>query len=141
MAMKTLVIRTGERLTIRAVATQADGGGGRDPCETLAFFQEQSRANPNEMDKLGALLTQTCDHGPPHDNTKFRKLAGTDGLYEFKTHGGLRLLCFWDEGGLIVCSHGYVKHGQKAPKGEIKRAERTKRDYIQAKQLGILNHA
>ena len=138
--MKTLVIRNGARHVIRAIATEADDGG-RDPCPTLKFFQEQARGWPTEMTKLGAVITDTSKNGPPHDETKFKKLPGTDGLYEFKSPQGLRLLCFWDDGGLIICTNGYVKDKQKAPRAEIGRGQRMKRDYFEAKANGGLNHA
>ena len=138
--MKTLVIRAGERLTIRAIAFPT-GGAERDKCPTLAFFQEQAKLRPGEMVKLGALLKESAKNGPPHNDQKFKDLPGTDDIYEFKTSGGLRLLCFWDEGKLIVATHGYLKGGQKAPKNEIQRAERMKRDYFEAKRKGELHHA
>ncbi len=139
MSMKTLIIRKGERFTIRAVAFPADDGK-RDKCPALAFFQDQARARAAEMVKLGALLTETANDGPPHNDQKFKDLPGTNGLCEFKTSGGLRLLCFWDDGSLIICTHGYLKGSQKAPKREITRAERLKRDYIEAKKKGTLEH-
>ena len=46
--MKTLIIRSGERLTIRAIAGAADENG-RDRCATLAFFQEHARLRPKEF--------------------------------------------------------------------------------------------
>lgn len=137
--MKTLVIQQGTRLTIRAVASSVDDGG-RDRCATLAFFQEQAKLRPKEMEKLAALLTETGKNGPPQNDKKFKDLPGTDGIYEFKTTGGLRVLCFWDDGSLIVCTHGYLKDGQKTPKNELKRADQLKRDYFQAKQRGDLIH-
>jgi phage-related protein len=137
--MKTLVIRQGARLTIRAVATAADAGG-RDRCRTLSYFQEQARLRPGEMEKLAVLLTETAESGPPKNENKFKDLEGTDGLYEFKTSGGLRVFCFWDEGSLIVCTHGYLKGAQKAPKREVQQAEKLKRDYFHAKQRGELTH-
>lgn len=93
------------------------------------------------MTKLAALLTATAKDGPPHDDRKFKNLPGTDDLYEFKTSGGLRLLCFWDEGSLIICTHGYLKGSQQTPKREIQRAEKMKRDYFDAKQRGEVTHA
>jgi hypothetical protein len=138
--MKTLVIRIGSRHTIRAIATEADDGG-RDPCPALEFFQEQAAARPSEMTKLSALLTDTAKNGPPRDETKFKKLPGTDGLYEFKSPQGLRLLCFWDDGGLIICANGYVKGSQKAPKAVLNRGQRLMRDYHDAKRNGTLTHA
>ena len=138
--MKTLVIRRGERLTIRAISTSTDDTG-RDRCATLAFFQEHANLRPKEFEKLSALLTDTAKNGPPPDDNKFKDLPGTDGLHEFKTSGGLRLLCFRDEGNLIICTHGYLKDGQKAPKNELGRAQNLKRDYLLCKQQGTLIHA
>ena len=116
------------------------GANERDKCPTLAFFQEQAGIRPGEMEKLAALLTETAKNGPPHNDQKFNDLPGTDGVYEFKTTGGLRLLCFWDDGKLIVCTHGYLKSSQKTPKSQIQRAERIKRDYFEAKKKGNLRH-
>lgn len=127
--MKTLRIRTGERLEIRAIAGAADENG-RDRCATLAFFQEQAGLRAKEFEKLSALLQRVADFGPPNDKDKFKELEGEDGLCEFKTSGGLRLLCFWDEGSLIVTTHGYLKDKQKAPKRELKRARKLRRDYF-----------
>jgi phage-related protein len=137
--MKTLVIRKGKRLTIRAIAYPQDEASSWDRCDTLAFLQECNQTHPNESRKLGALLTDVAECGPS-DTTKFKPLPGTDGIYEFKTRFGFRLLCFWDDGGLIICSHGYLKGSQKAPKPELDKAKRSKRDYFIAKQKGELTH-
>lgn len=138
--MKTLSIRSGERLAIRAIAGSADESG-RDRCPTLAFFEEHARLRPKEFDKLAALLTRVANEGPPHDTDKFKELTGEDGICEFKTSGGLRLLCFWDEGTLVVSTHGYLKDKQKAPRRELDRAQRLRRDYFAAKHCGDLCHA
>jgi len=138
--MKTLVIRVGDRHVIRAIATEADDGG-RDPCPTLEFFKEQAIGWSSEMMKLGAVLSDTCEDGTPHDPSKFKKLPGTGGLHEFKSPQGLRLICFRDDGGLIICTHGYVKDKQKAPKSELERGQRMMRDYFNAKTAGTLTHA
>ncbi len=138
--MKTLLIRSGERLAIRAIAGAMDDQG-RDRCATLAFFQEHANLRPKEFEKLSALLTRTADHGPPIDTDKFKSLKGEDDLWEFKTSGGLRLICFWDEGNLIVTTHGYLKDKQKAPKRELARAEQLRKDYFSAKTSGHLTHA
>jgi hypothetical protein len=114
MSMKILLVREGERLDIRAIAYPSDNGGKRDKCPTLQFFQENGKEHPDELDALSALLTETASNGPPADDRKFKNLPGTGGLYEFKTRGGLRLFCFWDEGSLIICTHGYEKARQKA---------------------------
>ena len=138
--MKTLLIRRGERLTIRAIAGAADENG-RDRCATLAFFAEHAPLRPKEVLKLSALLTRVANDGPLNDTDKFKELKGEHGLCEFKTSGGLRLLCFWDEGSLIVTTHGYLKDKQKAPKRELERAQKLRTDYFAAKKTGDLHHA
>lgn len=138
--MKTLLIRRGERLDIRAIAGAADENG-RDRCATLVFFQEHAKLRPKEFDRLSALLQRVANDGPPNDTDKFKELKGEDGLCEFKTSGGLRLLCFWDEGSLIVTTHGYLKDKQKAPKRELQRAQKLRSDYFADKQRGELHHA
>ena len=90
---------------------------------------------------MSALLQRVANDGPPHDAEKFKELKGENGICEFKTSGGLRLLCFWDEGSLIVTTHGYLKDKQKAPKRELERAQQLRRDYFAAKMNGELNHA
>lgn len=94
MSLKTLLIRQGERLTLRAIAFPAAKVGERDDCPVLAFAQEQSQIRPDEWAKLAALLDHTVTHGAPSNETKFKHLTGTDGLFEFKTGGGLRLFGF-----------------------------------------------
>jgi phage-related protein len=138
--MKTLLIRMGERLAIRAIAGAADENG-RDRCATLAFFQEHALLRPKEFDKLSALLQRVANDGPPSDTDKFKELKGEDGICEFKTSGGLRLLCFRDEGSLIVTTHGYLKDKQKAPKRELERAQKLRNNYFAAKKSGDLYHA
>ncbi len=137
--MKTLVIRPGERLTIRAIAFER-AGAQRDPCPMLAFFEEQSKRDPHEFSKLTALLDYTVKNGTPKNETKFKHLTGTDGLYEFKTTGGLRLCCFWDEASLIICTHGFLKKKQRTPDQEIKKAAKLKTEYFKAKESGDLTH-
>jgi hypothetical protein len=138
--MKTLFVRSGERLTIRAIAGATDDSG-RDRCATLAFFEEHLLLRRKEVLKLSALLTRVASEGPLNDTEKFKELKGEHGLCEFKTSGGLRLLCFWDEGNLIITTHGYLKDKQKAPKRELERAQKLRSDYFTAKTTGHLHHA
>lgn len=139
--MKTLLVRNRGRLEIRAIATEAADVGGRDSCPTLQFVGEQARGWPSEWVKMAAVLDESSENGlrQPPDYDRFKKLKGTD-LYEFKSPQGLRLLCFWD-GHLIICTHGYVKGKQKAPKTELERGQRMMRDYFEAKRTGTLTHA
>ena len=68
---------------------------------------------------------------------KFLKyLENTDGIYEVRvisTFKSLRILCFFDEGNLVVLANCFVKKTQKTPKKEIKLAESLKKEYLKDK--------
>jgi len=117
----------------------ADQHEGRERCKTLEFVNEMGRKHPKELSKLARLWSDTADTGPPVNKEKFKKLDGSDGIWEFKT-SKLRVLCFRDEGSFIVCTHGFVKKTNKTPKKEINQAEKEKRKYFQAKKEGNLKH-
>lgn len=69
--------------------------------------------------------------------TKFFKLLkSTDGIYEVRVitaFKSIRILCFLDEGNLIVLSNTFVKKSQKTPRKEIKLAEKLKLEYQREK--------
>ena len=72
------------------------------------------------------------------DNDLFKKLDGSDGIWEFRTkYNGMeyRLLAFWDEQEkrLVVATHGFVKKTWKVPQKEIARAEALRKKYYESK--------
>ena len=72
------------------------------------------------------------------DNDLFKKLDGSDGIWEFRTkYNGMeyRLLSFWDEQEkrLVVATHGFVKKTWKVPQKEIARAEALRKKYYNSK--------
>jgi hypothetical protein len=131
MPIKLLHVRSGACCTIYALAYPT-AEITPDPCPALSFLSEQA-ANPKELLKLTALLTRVAQHGKPEDESKFRPLGGSDNLYEFKTSGGLRLLCFWDGNHIVICTHGVPKLAKKKFKSEMKAAENSRVDYFNAK--------
>jgi len=71
----------------------------------------------------------------------FKKLSGTDGIYEFRIDESgkfYRLFAFWDSEyeseTLVVGTHGIAKKTNKTPNEEIKKAERIKREYFKEKR-------
>ena len=73
------------------------------------------------------------------DNELFKKLDGSDGIWEFRTlYNGLqyRLLAFWDEQEkrLVVATHGFVKKTWKVASKEITRAVALRKKYYETKQ-------
>jgi phage-related protein len=68
---------------------------------------------------------------------KFLKnLENTEGIYEVRvitTFKSIRILCFFDDGNLIILANCFVKKTQKAPRKEIKLAEKLKKEYQKEK--------
>lgn len=66
----------------------------------------------------------------------FKSLENTDGIYEVRvitTFKSIRILCFFDDGNLVVLANCFVKKTQKTPKKEIKLAEKLKKEYLKDK--------
>lgn len=66
----------------------------------------------------------------------FKALENTDGIYEVRvitTFKSIRILCFFDDGNLVVLANCFVKKTQKTPRKEIKLAEKLKKDYLKDK--------
>ena len=66
----------------------------------------------------------------------FRSIEESDGLFEIRVELNsniYRIFCCLDEGAVVVLFHGFQKKSQKTPKGEIKRAERIKKEYFDEK--------
>jgi len=66
----------------------------------------------------------------------FKHLKGTDGLYEARIKLGsniYRVLCFFDNGNLVILLNAFQKKTQKTPKKEIELAEKLKKEYYEEK--------
>ena len=67
----------------------------------------------------------------------FKHLENTDGIYEVRvitTYKSIRILCFLEEGSLVVLTNCFVKKTQKTPRKEIKLAEKLKKQYLDDKK-------
>ena len=66
----------------------------------------------------------------------FKKLQGTNGIYEVRVitpRKSIRILCFLDNGTLVVLTNAFLKKAQKTPKSAIKLAEKLKNEYLKEK--------
>jgi phage-related protein len=77
------------------------------------------------------LLDRVAQQGPPRNTAISHQLG--PGIWEF-IQGRLRVLWFYDDGRLVICSHGFVKKRQKTPAAEIDRALAYQRQYLKAKK-------
>lgn len=72
----------------------------------------------------------------------FKVLENTEGIYEVReitTSKSIRILCFFDEGNLVVLTNCFVKKSQKTPRKEIKLAEKLKKEYLKEKIFDMKN--
>ena len=66
----------------------------------------------------------------------FKYLENTEGIYEVRvitTFKSIRILCFFDDGYLVVLANCFIKKTQKTQKKEIKLAEKLKKEYLEDK--------
>lgn len=60
----------------------------------LGFLNEIRKSDPSELAKLTRLFDWTAANGRLSNRQKFKLLV--DKIWEFKTFGGVRVLCFFD---------------------------------------------
>ena len=66
-----------------------------------------------------------------------KKLTGTDDIWECRVKtstGAYRFFSFFVHGGDLVVTHGYSKKTAKTDRGEIRRAERYRQEYLGRKR-------
>jgi phage-related protein len=74
---------------------------------------------------------------PTVPETYLKHLEGTKGLYEIRVQQGndiFRILCFFDEGKIVVLANGFQKKTNKTPKQEIIKALKIKEEYYEQKK-------
>jgi Phage derived protein Gp49-like (DUF891) len=126
-------IKQGARFRLIAIGTQEND---KIRLPYLEFQETALHSAPAEWPKLVRILDYTVEAGPPRDEEKSKLLR--DGIFEFRTKGGLRLLWFYDEGSVVICVNGYIKQGQKTPEQHILEALNWKKIYLQAKTARTL---
>jgi len=98
----------------------------------LDFYKKQDVKTKSKIDYVLKIVRE-LDKIP---SQYFKHLKGTNGLYEARIKLGtniFRVLCFFDNGNLVVLLNGFQKKTQKTPKKEIKLAERLKKEYYDEK--------
>ncbi len=124
MSVVLKLVAQGSQCRIYALSDETE-------CLLADFLADVERDLPDELPKLVRLFDFAAEHRPPRNEEKCKLLQ--DGIYEFKTTR-LRVLWFWDEGRMILCTHGFVKKSRKTPPGEIARALKMKAGYEAAKR-------
>jgi hypothetical protein len=79
----------------------------------------------SDRDRLQAKFQHMADEGRITNPEHFKKLEGTDGLFEFKRFQ-IRMPCFFDGRGALVLTHGLTKKKDRYRAEEIDRARRIR---------------
>jgi phage-related protein len=69
--------------------------------------------------------------------TYFKKLTGSEEIWECRIQQGsnvYRIFAFFDEGAVVVLTHGIEKKSMKTPKREIERAESFRKDFLKRRK-------
>lgn len=78
--------------------------------------------------KIDVLFERLGDHGKIANKEKFKKLEGTDGVFEFKSHQ-IRLLCFFTNDRRVIVCRGVTKKRDKHDSADIEHAIECWRAY------------
>ncbi|WP_267096224.1 type II toxin-antitoxin system RelE/ParE family toxin [Xanthomonas sacchari] len=97
-------------------------------CPAQDYLDELSVSDRQKVDNLFEMMGIK---GEIRNDTKFKKLEGSDGIFEFKAFQ-IRLLCFYGKGPpkKLVISHGVTKKQDKHAKADIQRAEASRKKYF-----------
>lgn len=93
-------------------------------CEAEEYVKGLSE---KERSKLMPLLQYTARAGTIKNEQKFKSIG--DGLFEFKGFQS-RMFCFFDEGRIIILTHGCIKKRDKLDPAEVKKARSRREEYF-----------
>lgn len=93
-------------------------------CEAEEYLKGLS---DKEKSKLMPLLQYTVQTGTLKNEQKFKSIG--DGLFEFKGFQS-RLFCFFEQGKIIILTHGCIKKRDKLDPAEVKKARSRKEEYF-----------
>lgn len=105
-------------------------------CPLFDFLLALRGSARRDFDRLVRLLDWMTDVGRIINEEKFKRL--TPDIHEFKTHGGVRVLCFFDGRCMIILTNGFKK--KKRYVDEITKAENLRLTYLSAKNNNCLSY-
>ena len=123
--MPTEIIFSGPKFEIRAWVSR------NGECQVKEFLNDLEEDDVSDADRLWYLLKRTANIGVLENKVQMRPLRS--GIYEFKARHTARILFFYDQNRLIICSHGFTGKkgkGNRAIQGQLERALRAKEDYF-----------
>lgn len=101
------------------------GPGGK--CDVDEFLTALDPASRRRVDSLFELM---AEKGSISNKEKFKKLEGSNGVFEFKSFQ-IRLLCFFAGAGRLVICRGLKKKRDKHGRQDIEFAERCRSVFLE----------
>jgi hypothetical protein len=105
-------------------------------CELMDFLIALEASSVQDFARITRLLDYTAKNGRIRNEQMFKRL--TPDIQEFKTFGGVRVLCFFDGRCMVILTNGFKK--KKKYDDEITRAENIRVNYLNAKREGCLTY-
>ncbi|MFA7160040.1 MAG: type II toxin-antitoxin system RelE/ParE family toxin [Kiritimatiellia bacterium] len=115
----------GQKFTLFAIMQGEDVG---------EYLAELEAKNTQAHDQIIRRLQQLAERGPSRKKDEFNDLGNH--LYEAKARTGPRVIFFYDQNRIVICSHAFDKQGQKTPRKEIEKALIRRRSYLESKAAG-----
>jgi Phage derived protein Gp49-like (DUF891). len=123
-----LTVITSSTWIIAAVVDDRGRCSVREALDAVAVTDRAAHA------QLLALLDKASVAGPPRDERRSRHLG--EGIFELKTPRGFRLVYFFEQRRLIVCSELCRKPKPRELRGIIRRARGLRAAYLVASAAG-----
>lgn len=108
----------------------------RGDCQVRVFLEDLAADSQSDYHQTTALLRSVAMNGPPRNEMRSRPLA--DKVFELKTRGGIRILYFYDDGRLVICTEALRKPKKRELRTAIALAAEARTRYLEAKRHGAL---
>lgn len=118
--MATIIVYAGSKRTIELLCND----DGTCPCKE--FIDGLSASDQRKLDVLFEKLGET---GKISNDQKFKKLEGSESIFEFKSFQ-VRLLCFYAPGGRVIVCRGVIKKKNKHDRTNVRYAEERRRGFL-----------
>ena len=116
---------TGRAKTVRFLRLPTGVEPVRDFLESL---------DRRQVARFAHRMREMANQGYVHKR-KFKKVEGTQDLFEFKEDDQARVFCCFATESNLILLLGCVKRGQKLPTNEIKKAERLMYDFFEGERM------
>ncbi len=111
-------------------------GESQTDCELSSFFSSLDPNQKQDERRMLRLLKRVADRGADDLNTEIcHQIEGK--LYQFR-QGQLRVLWFYDQNRIVICTHGFFKKTRKTPEPEKHHAKEMMQRYFQEKERAPL---